>query len=563
VPPALKGDATTPRNDSDSGSGSGTRDKGGNAINSSSRPAVANVWAEKPPKGIMEARQTLQQQPSSSSTVSSGNTTVLSTGSSGGGDESFMSVQRGRRKSKAAVSSSSSSSTTDNATQQQPSYSSYSNHHTRPSTAVGKPPSSMSLVDAFPQAAGVHVPPSAAPSATATNTSSSTSSRYADAVLRSRVGGGNGGTAPTTAAYSSALTSGTAARKISPNSTYDFPPLSAAMSQPSSGPAASGTSNPSGKRAPVGQVPHAKSKAPLTKEAKKPPVEGHGLTSSVGAVAAPVKVTPSAGQQPSSTFSYAAVAAASHSSATGSGDMLPLSAPVDSISSGESGVFLAAAQSSSRLDSSDLDGLCSEGGSQLGGIESYLSSQADTSAVFSGVGGADINDGPFRPTDNLLRGSGSLLGDPTSTFPDLDSGDDHLIMFGDLNVSVGGTGMSSLAMGGGMDPSYVPYGGGGGFGAGDAGRRATQSRLMRTMGVEGEAESPSTGGCFGDAYGSEVGGGYDHDIHMMHAEMLLGDDDDDVVDSSREAADLVEFLQETGSIVALVERLGFRKGQTN
>jgi hypothetical protein len=52
----------------------------------------------------------------------------------------------------------------------------------------------------------------------------------------------------------------------------------------------------------------------------------------------------------------------------------------------------------------------------------------------------------------------------------------------------------------------------------------------------------------------------DGDLHMRRAEMLLGDDDDesDLLNTSRETEDLVEFLQETGSIAALAERLGFR-----
>jgi hypothetical protein len=53
----------------------------------------------------------------------------------------------------------------------------------------------------------------------------------------------------------------------------------------------------------------------------------------------------------------------------------------------------------------------------------------------------------------------------------------------------------------------------------------------------------------------------DGDLHMRRAEMLLTDDDDDteLLNTSRETEDLVEFLQETGSIAALAERLGFRK----
>jgi hypothetical protein len=54
----------------------------------------------------------------------------------------------------------------------------------------------------------------------------------------------------------------------------------------------------------------------------------------------------------------------------------------------------------------------------------------------------------------------------------------------------------------------------------------------------------------------------DGDLHMRRAEMLLTDDDEEdsnLLNTSRETEDLVEFLQETGSIAALAERLGFRK----
>ena len=545
---------------------------------------VANAWAEKAPSlPVSDVPLPRAAGRAVSDSAAEG---------AGGGEVSFMSVQRGRRKGKNA---SSTASTTP--AYPQPSQKSFP----RPSGGI-------SLLDAIP-APPAPAPPPAAKNTTSAVTPSSTAPppRYADAVLRSAPASSNshGGTHMTTSSSRS--------REISPSSTQDFPPLSATMmgtsaatagtattstaatpqtgkkplrSVPKPSPAAVSqgvalsTSVGSGgsRHVPKGKLPPDTKKAPMTPSTSSMP--SHPPPPS----AQPIVATTTGGKGGNSrqagtaisSFSYAAVAAAAQPAPSNepppaiSPPVMTITPPLPPQSAPRAD---NPAQSSfslglSRIDATPRGGENGSSHDDLNILGSSLSQlpvldqaaatpsvntlnvgaeAGNTLDLQQALGGLSLTHiGARRETGDMHGNSFDMSGDSADFPAGLSS---NLIMFGDINVPVSSSGGSipSLPMGGGLDPSYVPYGG-----YSDGSRNMSQSRLMQSM----------DGDSFDDPYQSAETD--DQDIlHTLHAEMLLGDDDDDVVDSCREAADLVEFLQETGSIVALAERLGFRKSQSN